>query len=152
VLYHDEKVAAVQKPRNLYDNFLQLNFFDSLFQQYEVAAITFSDTANLRKLQITFKPGSPYFNYTLYYERTSYYATKMIFRRYDDRFVEAQPSPPFNYVEVIVELLNYQTFTPPPGFFNTETYIKRKLGVFAMEQPYTDYEIFDAYSEQQPNY
>lgn len=144
---HPGQLMLVGSPKPVFPSVIQLNLIDQEFMDNYIDDITISDSGKTRKLSVVFKPYAPFSSYSLSFDTTTYWVKCIDFKirgalPENDAFGNTMPLPNY-YTQVKVVFTNFQTGAFAASVFDVSRFFKQADGVFVVNPPYSDYEIFD---------
>jgi hypothetical protein len=137
---HNWRRAVLDKPLELFRYVLHANLTDHSFYQSLVAGMAVADTGGYKKLSYLFKPASPYRQYDILYDSTTYriQAIQYSFNIAGAGATSTDSKMPFH---VTMRFSNYQSGLFTDDVFSMDRYFVRKNNVCTMVAPYTNYQI-----------
>jgi len=138
--------AELNKPVELFTYLLRAKLTDPSFYKTYVAGMASADTGGYKRLSYSFKPASPYQQYDILYDSTTYriHAIQYTFSVTGSAPPPAGSTMPF---QVTMQFSNYQTGLFTDEAFSTDGYFMIKKGMYSMVPPYTNYNLINSLNQ-----
>lgn len=135
-VYHDLKFIMIAKPSPLNSVVLQVAVLDSVFEENFVDSMHVTEiNDSTRKLDIEFKPESPYAYYEVVYDLRSYMIHSIKFHQRG----LGEDYPNYGVIEVFFS--NYSTAVISDDYFRESKFIFKDGSTFHPQTAYNTYEI-----------
>ncbi|THU30795.1 hypothetical protein FAM09_29790 [Niastella caeni] len=146
LLQHNRHLAVLYKPVELFKYVLHANLTDPSFHESLVSGMAVADTGGYKKLSYNFKPASPYQQYDIIYDSTTYrmHAIQYSFNLNGSGAAPSGSKLPFH---VTILFSNYQTGLFTDSVFSTSAYITWSKGNCTMAAPYAGYQLINSLNQ-----
>lgn len=142
-VYSEQHIAVLNRAIHFGLNLLHINLADSIFSQLNIQSLQKTDSLVYRKLSFQFKTGSPYTQFDITYDTTSYHISRI---EYDVKKDPYNSSSTHHY-HVKLVCSGYQTGTFNDSVFSTTGYFIHKQGMYYLVAPYTSYRLVNSINE-----
>ncbi|WP_207516078.1 hypothetical protein [Longitalea luteola] len=146
LLKHNKRETVLSRPVDLFKYLLQVDVMGASFKRSFVSGMTATDTGGYKKLSYLFQAKSPYRQFDIIYDKTSY-RIQAIQYRFNKSRSGAAPVGSKMPSAVNVTFGNYQTGIFTDAAFSTNTYFSWSNGIASMVAPYTSYQLINSLNQ-----
>ena len=141
-LRHNRQQAILSPPVDIFKYILQVDVMGASFNSSFVSGMAVADTGGYKKLSYLFKPASPYRQYDIIYDKTSY-LIQAIQYSFNTTGAVAAPAGSKMPFTVTISFGNYQAAGFTDSAFSTDSYFTWSKGKAGMVAPYTSYQLIN---------
>lgn len=142
-IYNEQGMAVLTRPVTFGVNLFHVKLADPAFSQLHIERLHATDSAGYRKLSFEFKTQSPYTQYDILYDTSTYQISRIDYELKKDPF--APGSTTHYHIQVVCS--GYQTGLFNDSVFSTSSYFIRKEGIYSLQAPYTGYELINSLNQ-----
>ncbi|OQP68406.1 hypothetical protein [Niastella populi] len=142
LLKHNRQRATLSPPVDVFKYLLQVDIMGASFNKSYVSGMAVADTGGYKKLSYLFKPESPYRQYDIIYDKTSY-LIQAIQYSFNTTGAVAAPAGSKMPFTVTISFGNYRVGGFTDSAFLTDSYFIWSKGKAGMVAPYTSYQLIN---------